>query len=150
VASWNLPAGFFNNIGRRYQLCFDAHATSAANSQTLNINLYYGPYNNSDTKIASWLTTAFSSTNQTTISLCATITPTATGATGTLNTVGFLDAALAGTSTDTRFAQTQSTALPVTSLPLSTQQQLRLEAVIGTGAFGTAITFDNITLSPIN
>ena len=150
VASWNLSSSFFNNIGHKYQLHYDAHATGAANSETVTINVYYGPYNNSDTKICSvGATGAFSAASgQVVFFGDFYITPTVTGATGSISCVGTLDAGLAGTSVDTRIISTQ--AVVTGSLPLTTQQQLRFEVVQATGAFGSVVTFDDIQLAPID
>lgn len=153
VASWNLPAGFFNVLGKKWYLRGSYHATSAANSETLTLNLRYGPYQNSDTVLIPLVTTAYSTTNVVDGKFDVDITAAVLGATGTLNVHGQLVTNLAGSAALTWF--TEATAANtnngvIASLPLTTNQQLTLEAVIGTGAFGSAITFDSISLEPAN
>lgn len=148
VASWNLPANFFNFVGRRYKLHFDGHYTSAANSGTVTVNAYYGPYNNSDTKLVAVVGTAVSGTTQALLSGDVMLIPTATGATGAISANGWMAQELAASSATTFFGSV--TAVSNTSLPLSTGQQLRFEVVVGAGALGSAITFDDITLEPAN
>lgn len=153
VMAWNLPAGFFNVLAKKWNFCLSYHATSAANSETLTLNLRYGNYQNSDTVLIPLVTTAYSSTNVVDGKACADITTAVLGASGTLNVHGQLVTNLAGTAALTWF--TEATAANaatgvIGSLPLTTNNQLTLEAVIGTGALGSAITFDSISLEPVN
>ncbi len=151
LAAFNLPAGILNVAGKKYQVCIDWEATPA-NTATVTFNLYYGPYNNSDTKILAIPSGTFSGSGAHTQSqVCGNLTTVTTGATGSILTSGFSLAALASSNVGTLELQDNSTSSPIfTSLPLSTQQQVRLEAVVGTANLGTAITIDGFSVIPID
>jgi hypothetical protein len=155
VGSWNLPSGFFNVLGRKYNFCASGHMVSAANSETLNLNLAYGPYDNSDTVLWTITTTAYSTTNTSAFHTCVEITTVSTGATGTLSAHGVFITNLAAGATLTTLTEFSNATNAITglssSLDLTQQGQLRLEAVIGAGAFGTGgVVFDEISLVPLN
>lgn len=154
VGMWNLPAGFLNILGSKWNLCINGHATSAANSETLTVNFRFGPYQNSDTVLNALVTSAYSSTNVVDIKACVQLVPTVLGSSGTIVTDhGLLTTNLAGSAALTQFTEaTASNANTgvIASLPLSTNQQLTVENVIGTGAFGSAITWDSLSLEPVN
>jgi hypothetical protein len=155
IASYNLSAGILNAQDREWELCLGGHMLLAANSETLQLNIAYGPYDNSDVVVWTITTGAYSTTNEGVFHGCVELTTLTTGALGSTSGHGAFQTNLAGGATVTTYTEGalgSNTATGIaTSLLLSTQQQLRVEAVIGTGAFGTGgVIFDSISLVPLN
>lgn len=149
VAALNLPTGIFNYVAKKYRICMEGHMTAGGSgTSTLAVSINYGPYNNSDTSLISFTTGAFTATSGTvTFEGCSGILTTTTGSAGAMYAHGQLGATLAATSVTTWY---QDNGAGVNSLPLSTQQQIRIQAIIGTASFGGNVNFDSITLEPIN
>ncbi len=143
-----LPANFFNFVGEKRRLCISGHDTfGGVIGQTLAFTVSYGPYNNSDTALiafgASPAGTATAGTQ--TVTGCAELNVTASGATGTIQAHGALNINLANSNVSSPIQDQQAAA---TSLPLSTQQWLRVQLVVGAQALAAGFVVDSFSIEP--
>lgn len=143
-----LPAAVFNFVTRKVRACWSGHDTfGGVAGQTLAFTLAYGPYNNSDTTLITTGTSAAGTATAGTQTFqgCAELNVTASGASGTIQAHGNWHLNLANSNVDSPLVDQQAAA---TSLPLSTQQWLRLQLVVGAQNLAAGFVLDSFSIEP--
>jgi hypothetical protein len=149
LAVINFPAGYLNTLGRSFEICGNGSATTNGTGGTFTLaqKLFSVPGVTSITPWTAVSGTIAASALTVPFNFCVTYTTAATGATGTLETHGWVSYGLAGTAVGT---VSQDTIVAVSStVDLTKQDQLDF-TVSPTTAGLTAAQLRQLTIYPIN